>query len=311
MTPTPGGMNGAEVTDMLPKSIELLIQASRDNDLKMFMESWADDALLSDSHRKYWGTEPIRRWASIEWTGDNVGVTEVRDISTRGEDVVMHAVLDGAYDKEGLPIDYVGTFLLKIRDGRIVRLVILPVDGRRLGKMTQTRMASTCFSAPMPGLDVAESDGASGTTDPADLPAAVTAVLGAIREKNLEAFTAAFTDDALVNDKHRMFDGIDAIGRWARVEIIGENVSVSVLDSTEHYGETILTATFSGGHNREKFDEFVVNGSIAVLHGGMAEAYHALYFTLRDGRISQLIITPIDGSSPIATDPDPMYVPRP
>jgi hypothetical protein len=238
-------------------------------------------------------------------------VTEVRDISTRGEDVIMHAVLDGAYDKEGLPTDYVGTFLLKIRDGQIVRLVILPVDGRRLGKMTQTRMASTCFSAPMPGLDVAQSHGVNGTTGLTDLPAAVIAVLGAIRDKSLEAFTAAFTDDALVTDKHRMFDGIDAIARWALAEIIGENLHVNVLDSTEHYGETILTATFSGVHNREKFDEFVINGSIAVLHGGMAEAYHALYFTLRDGRISQLIITPIDGSSPIATDPAPVYVPYP
>jgi ketosteroid isomerase-like protein len=299
------------VPDALPTAIEMLIQASRSNDMKLFMEPWADDALLSDSHRKYWGREPIRRWASIEWTGDSVTVTEVRDISIRGEDVVMHAVLDGAYDTEGLPIDYVCAFLLKIHDGQIVRLLILPVGGRRLGKMTQTRMASTCFSAPMPGLHLSPSADMKGITDATELPQSVAAVLGAIRDKSLDAFMAAFDEDALVNDKHRTFRGADAVARWASAEILGENLDVNVLDATEHYGEVILTATFGGGFDRKRFDSFVVNGSMAVLHGGPAEAYHALYFTLRDGRISQLIITPIDGSSPIATDETPMYVPYP
>ena len=299
------------MTDTLPPTIGKLIEASRSKDLNLFMELWADDALLSDSHRKYWGRDPIRRWASIEWTGDSVTVTDVRDISICGEDLVMHAVLDGAYDTEGLPVDYVCAFLLKIHNGLIVRLLILPVGGRRLGKMTQTRMASTCFSAPMPGLHPPPGADLTGTTAGNELPEPVAVVLGAIRDRSLDAFMAGFRDDALVNDKHRTFRGAAAIARWASVEILGENLDVDVLDVTEHYGELILTATFGGGFDRERFDSFVVNGSIAVLHGGCTEAYHALYFTLHDGRISQLIITPIDGSSPITTDETPMYVPYP
>ncbi|MDB5582402.1 MAG: hypothetical protein JWR80_7578 [Bradyrhizobium sp.] len=134
----------------LPKPISDIIKASSDYDMDAFLDAWADDALLSDSHRKYWGKEAIRRWCSIEWVGDYVTVVEVRDVFEHHGDYLVHAVLAGIYDPEGLPSDYLGTFFFKIRDDKIVRLVILNYNGRRLGKMTQTRMASTCFSAPMP-----------------------------------------------------------------------------------------------------------------------------------------------------------------
>jgi hypothetical protein len=67
--------------------ISQIIQASVDEDMTAFLDAWAPDALLSDSHRKYWGREAIRRWGSIEWMGDHVRVTEVRDHTARGEDI--------------------------------------------------------------------------------------------------------------------------------------------------------------------------------------------------------------------------------
>ena len=71
----------------------------------------------------------------------------------RGNKAVLSMIfLGGIYDAEGLPGDYVVTFNFKIVDNKIARLIILNFEGRRLGKMTQTRMASTCFSGPMPGL---------------------------------------------------------------------------------------------------------------------------------------------------------------
>jgi len=136
----------------LPKPIEAIIEASSRSNMADFLAAWADDALLCDSHRQYWGKAAIKRWCSIEWVGDDVTVAEVRDVVDHHGDFIVHAVLEGIYDKEGLPSDYLGTFFFKLRGDKIVRLIILPYNGRRLGKMTQTRMASTCFSAPMPEL---------------------------------------------------------------------------------------------------------------------------------------------------------------
>jgi len=136
----------------LPAPIQALITASEKNDMEAFLAPWHDDVLLTDSHRKFWGKEGVRRWASIEWIGDYVEFKAIRNVIEHRGDYIVFAVLGGIYDTEGLPGDYVVTFNFKIADGKIARLIILNFEGRRLGKMTHTRMASTCFSAPMPGL---------------------------------------------------------------------------------------------------------------------------------------------------------------
>jgi ketosteroid isomerase-like protein len=305
------------VDTRIPAPISQIIQASVDEDMAAFLAPWAPDALLSDSHRKYWGREAIRRWASIEWMGDHVRVTEVRDLTARGEDIVAHLVLDGIYDKQELPADYVGTFLFKIRDGRVARLIILPVNGRRLGKMTQTRMASTCFSAPMPVVPAA-GRGAKPTVPcggPVDvgkiLSPEVTGLLAALRGRDAAALGQRFTDDALVNDKHRNFWGREAIERWAAAEVTGPGLRIDVLDAVEHYGDFVITASLGGGFNRELFDAFVANSSMSTVQPRRPDAVHALYVTQQAGLISQLIVTPIDGSSPITTDPAPLFVGAP
>jgi ketosteroid isomerase-like protein len=282
--------------------ISQIIQASVDEDMTAFLDAWAPDALLSDSHRKYWGREAIRRWGSIEWMGDHVRVTEVRDHTARGEDILAHLVLDGIYDKQELPADYLGAFLFKIRDNRIARLVILPVDGRRLGKMTQTRMASTCFSAPMPTA------AGPGPAVEAGLSAEAALLLSAMRGRDADALGRLFTDDALVNDKHRSITGRDAIQRWAAAEVTGPGLQVDVVDVVEHYGDCVITASFDGGFDRALFDAFVANSSMSTLQPHRPDALHALYVTPEAGRIRQLIVTPIDGSSPIVTDPQPLFV---
>jgi len=44
------------------------------------MATFADDALVNDAHREFWGAEAIRRWVAREMVGDRVSieVTEVR-----------------------------------------------------------------------------------------------------------------------------------------------------------------------------------------------------------------------------------------
>jgi ketosteroid isomerase-like protein len=299
-------MRTATVDTTTPAPIGQLIRASAEEDMGAFLDAWVPDALLSDSHRKYWGREAIRRWGSIEWMGDHVRVAEVRDLTGRGDDVVAHLVLDGIYDKQELPVDYLGTFLFKIRGNRIARLIILPVNGRRLGKMTQTRMASTCFSAPMPAVTE------PGHGGPADIEQGLSPeaarLIALLQGRDACALAQAFSDDALVSDKHRNIRGREAIERWAVAEVTGPGLQVDVIEAVEHYGDSVITASFGGGFDRTLFDAFVANSSMSTLQPNRPDALHALYVTAKAGLISQLVVTPIDGSSPITTDPRPLFV---
>ena len=305
----------------LPAPMEQINQASIDDDMDSFLAAWTPDALLSDSHRKYWGREAIRRWSSIEWLGDRVTVTEVRNVRSSGDEVLTQIVLEGDYDKQGLPEDYLCTFLLKIRADQIARMIITPVNGRRLGKMTQTRLASTCFSAPMPSVPPG-APGARWASPSAEaltcakpigsrdqLPPTTTALLSAIQDKDLGAFTSLFEDSALLSDKHRLIEGRQAIARWAEAEVFGPGVTIEALDAVEHYGDCVLTTAIGGGIDRGLYDKFVANSSMATWRGSQPDALHAIYVTPEGSHIKQLVITPIDGSSPITTDPEPMFVP--
>jgi hypothetical protein len=86
--------------------------------------TFADDALVNDAHREFWGIEAIRRWAARELVGDlvTVAVTEVLD--HRG-DTIIRGRYDGDYDKTNLPDELILTSYFTVRDGKIVTLIII------------------------------------------------------------------------------------------------------------------------------------------------------------------------------------------
>ncbi|MEU1597946.1 nuclear transport factor 2 family protein [Streptomyces sp. NPDC005708] len=279
----------------LPEPLTTLVKASELNDMDLFLSAWADDALLCDSHRQFWGKEAIRRWCSIEWTGDQVTIDEIKAVDEIHGQHIVHMVLNGTDEKEGLPEEFLVAFLTTIRDDRIVRMVILPHGGRRLGQLTQTRVASTCFSAPVPALEV-------DTASVACIPPEIAALLTAIASGDADAVVAAFTPDAYVNDKHRALHGHAAIRRWVEAEIVGKALTFEPLKVTEHYGETIVTARLTGGYDRDAWDTFITNNAVIAQNGPAHELPVTLWVTLHDGAIGQLIITPTDGAPPIRTE---------
>ena len=146
---------------------------------------------------------------------------------------------------------------------------------------------------------------------PTQLPETVTRFIDALNRSDLNSLMDSVADSALISDKHRSFWGKEAIRRWSEVEIIGDRLRLEVRDVAEHYGDYIVTAKIDGQFDKAKFDLFVTNSSITVRHGIRPEVLLFFFFTLQDNRIGQLIITPIDGASPIKTDPTPYYIPNP
>jgi SnoaL-like domain len=119
------------------------------------------------------------------------------------------------------------------------------------------------------------------TTTPA-LPAILTRHVAAVNAFDEEAIAATFAEDALVNDAHREFRGIEAIRRWVAREIIGDKVTLQVTDVTHHYGDTIIRARYDG-----EYDKTNLPGELILTS----------YLTVRDDKIVTMIIirnTPAD-----------------
>src|SRR5258708_38879529 len=64
--------------------------------------TFADDALVNDGRREFWGREAIRRWAARELAGDRVTV-EVTEVLNHHGDTIVRGRYDGDYDKTNLP----------------------------------------------------------------------------------------------------------------------------------------------------------------------------------------------------------------
>jgi hypothetical protein len=71
-------------------------------DVDAIMATFADDALVNDNHREFWGADAIRGWVSNEMVGDHVSIEAVETIAHHGLTIVRGRY-DGDYDKTGLP----------------------------------------------------------------------------------------------------------------------------------------------------------------------------------------------------------------
>jgi len=93
-------------------------------DADAIVATFADDALVNDAHREFWGREAIRRWAARELVGDRVtiAVTEVLD---HHGDTIVRGRYDGNYDKTNLPDELILTSYFTVRDGKIVTLIVI------------------------------------------------------------------------------------------------------------------------------------------------------------------------------------------
>jgi hypothetical protein len=86
--------------------------------------TFADDALVNDAHREFWGTEAIRRWVAREMVGDHVTI-EVTEVIDHYGDTIVRGRYDGTYDKTNLPDEIILTNYFTVRDGKIVSLIVI------------------------------------------------------------------------------------------------------------------------------------------------------------------------------------------
>ena len=112
-----------DTTTLAPVLAEF-IAAVNAFDEDAIVATFADDALVNDVHREFWGTEAIRRWVAREIVGDRVTI-EVTDVLDHHGDTIVRGRYDGNYDKTNLPDPLILTHYFTVRDGKIVRLIVI------------------------------------------------------------------------------------------------------------------------------------------------------------------------------------------
>jgi hypothetical protein len=110
---------------------------------------------------------------------------------------------------------------------------------------------------------------------PRTLPSPVSAYVEAMNSFNLDGLAAVFDDDALVNDHRDEFIGKEQIRAWAAREIIGEHVTMKVINQRLLGNHVALKAEVDGDFDKKDLPNPLVL---------------AFYFSVSGAKISALVI---------------------
>jgi hypothetical protein len=86
--------------------------------------TFAEDGLVNDAHREFWGTDAIRRWVAKEMVGDKVTI-EVTEVIEHYGETIVRGRYDGVFDKRNLPDELILTNYFTVRNGKIVSLMVI------------------------------------------------------------------------------------------------------------------------------------------------------------------------------------------
>src|ERR1700757_4708264 len=120
----PSSRSSSSVPISLPPLVAAFVEATNSFDLDRLIDTFADDALVNDQLRDYWGKAAIRKWAERDIIGERLTMNVTKVIDHYGN-FITTASIDGNYDKRGMPDPLVLAFYFTPHGDRIVQLIIL------------------------------------------------------------------------------------------------------------------------------------------------------------------------------------------
>jgi hypothetical protein len=112
------------MTITLPEAVREYVDSANRFDLDRLMGSFADDALVNDARREFWGQDAIRAWAEKEMVGDRVTMQVTRVVEHHGG-FIVDAAVDGDFDKTNLPDPVILTHYVTVQAAKIAQLIII------------------------------------------------------------------------------------------------------------------------------------------------------------------------------------------
>jgi hypothetical protein len=108
----------------LPPLVSAFVEATNSSNLEGLMATFADDALVNDQLRDYWGKAAIREWAEQDVIDEGLKMA-VTDIVEHYDNFIVTANIDGNFDQRGLPDPLVLAFYFTTYNDQIIQLIIL------------------------------------------------------------------------------------------------------------------------------------------------------------------------------------------
>ena len=113
-----------DIRAALPQPVAAYVEATNRFDLERLIATFADDALVNDQLRDYWGKRAISGSAERDIVGEQLTMNVTEVIEHYGNFIVT-ANVDGNYDKRGLPDPLVLAFYFTPHSVKIVQFIIL------------------------------------------------------------------------------------------------------------------------------------------------------------------------------------------
>ena len=88
------------------------------------MVTFADDALVNDQLRDYWGKAAIKGWAEQDIISERLTIA-VTEVVKHYDNFIVTADIDGNFDKRGLPDPLVLAFYFTHHSDLVIQLIIL------------------------------------------------------------------------------------------------------------------------------------------------------------------------------------------
>jgi hypothetical protein len=107
----------------LPQVISDFIAAVNAHDGEAFIHLFADDALVNDVARNFWGKEAIKNWSDEEMIKAKVTFSTDEVMEHYG-DFMVTALTDGEYDKANLPNPLYLDYFFSIKNDRIITMYV-------------------------------------------------------------------------------------------------------------------------------------------------------------------------------------------
>ena len=111
------------LTELSPP-VAAYVEATNSFDLEGLLATFADEALVNDQLRDYWGKPVIREWATRDIIGQSLTM-DVTNVIEHYENFIVTANMRGKFDMSGLPDPLVHCFYFTPHGDRIVQLIIL------------------------------------------------------------------------------------------------------------------------------------------------------------------------------------------
>lgn len=107
------------------------------------------------------------------------------------------------------------------------------------------------------------------------LPTAILTFIDATNSSDLSVIVESFAEDALVNDQLLEYWGRKEIREWAVRDLVGEHLTIRIVECAKHYEQFVVRASFAGDFDRRGLPDPLVL---------------TMYCALCAGKITQLII---------------------